>query len=132
MPRCRPAAAHDGASMLEGASYIQTDTQSHARVRGCTHAHVRARAHTRKLTLSLTHTSRTSMFVGRRLPCARPSRCRYPSPSAAHAVCLHRRRWGRWGVWVWVRLCARGGARVRMRVGQTGQSPPGLAEARRA
>ena len=31
---------------------------------------------------------RTSMLEGRRLPCVRPTRCRYPSPSAPHAACL--------------------------------------------
>ena len=61
---------------------MHTQARSHARARGCTHACARTHTHT--------HTSRTSMFDGRRLPCARPSRCRYPSPFAAHAVCLHR------------------------------------------
>ena len=37
------------------------------------------------------------MLEGRRLPCVRPTRCRYPSPAAPHAVCLPpagRQAWG--------------------------------------
>ena len=42
-----------------------------------------------RYSLALYHPNyRTSMLEGRRLPCVKPTRCRYPSPSAPHAACL--------------------------------------------
>ena len=127
--RCRAA----GRRTTKPAGWREQVAHKQTRSRTCARAGARMRTHTRACARANTHTSRTSMFDGRRLPCARPSRCRYPSPSTANAVYLHRRGVGSgWVRGAFVRV--RGGvwAHVRKRVGQTGQSPPGLAEARRA